>query len=491
MQQFHDNEGRLINWVGYPPPKILIKIILHGLYKLAVSDTTSALLVSSLLLLNVIDIDLLIGLQTSDDQWYMMIIMACLALVYPLLRIPLILGGAALAWWFEWLVHISELGNILPIILAIPLVGLLIHSVWKTSGRSFAIILLVFFTYALLGHLLPPPLTGLSLNAQHLLPFLFFDNTAMLGICIVVMVDTVFLFILAGKIITHFGLSKALIDFIISKVNSPSRVAIISSAIFGSISGSAVANVMSTGQLTIPMMIRNGYSKAKAAAYEAVASTGGQLTPPIMGAAAFLMAELLEVDYWDVALWAIVPALVFYAVMIFFAPAGNRDQDVKADYWSDLKFPNVKELLTELAVDLSPLLLLGASIGFIIGILDQTGLAFSLSALLLQISGGQLYILLPMIAVLCIVLGMGMPTLSAYFIVAVLLAPALIDAGIGPIAAHMFVLYFSILSMVTPPVAISSFAAARIAKADPIETSLISARLALPLIVMPFLFVWF
>ena len=315
MQQFHDNEGRLINWVGYPPPKILIKIILHGLYKLAVSDTTSALLVSSLLLLNVIDIDLLIGLQTSDDQWYMMIIMACLALVYPLLRIPLILGGAALAWWFEWLVHISELGNILPIILAIPLVGLLIHSVWKTSGRSFAIILLVFFTYALLGHLLPPPLTGLSLNAQHLLPFLFFDNTAMLGICIVVMVDTVFLFILAGKIITHFGLSKALIDFIISKVNSPSRVAIISSAIFGSISGSAVANVMSTGQLTIPMMIRNGYSKAKAAAYEAVASTGGQLTPPIMGAAAFLMAELLEVDYWDVALWAIVPALVFLSLI--------------------------------------------------------------------------------------------------------------------------------------------------------------------------------
>jgi TRAP-type uncharacterized transport system fused permease subunit len=451
----------------------------------------SALLVSSLLLLNVIDVDLLIGLQTTDDQWYMMIVMACLALVYPLLRVPLLIAGAILAWEFDWFVRINELGNISTLVIAVPLVALLVHSVWKTSGRAFAIVLLSFFTYALLGHLLPPPLTGLQLDFQQLIPFLFFDNTSMLGICIIVMVDTVFLFILAGKVITHFGLSKALIDFVISRVNSPSRVAIISSAIFGSISGSAVANVMSTGQLTIPMMITNGYSRAKAAAYEAVASTGGQLTPPIMGATAFLMAELLEVDYWDIALWAIFPALVFYAVLLFFAPAGNHDVSFKADYWSELKIPNVKNMLTELANDLAPLLLLGASIGFIIGILEQTGLAFSLSALLLQASGGHLYILLPMIAVLCIVLGMGMPTLSAYFIVAVLLAPSLIDAGIGPIAAHMFVLYFSILSMVTPPVAISSFAAARIAKADPMETALLSAKLALPLIIMPFLFVWF
>ena len=483
--------SQLEQWVGFPPPVKMMRIIFHELYKLAVSDTTSALLVSLLLILNVIDVDLMVGLETTDDQWYMIIVMACLALVYPLLRIPLLIIGCGLAWYFPTLVEINEVGSVLTTAVAIPLVCLLVHSVWKTSGRAFAIILSLFFAYALLGHMLPAPLTGLQLDALQLLPFLFFDNTSMLGICIVVMVDTVFLFILAGKLITHFGLSKAMIDFIISKVNSPSRVAIVSSAVFGSISGSAVANVMSTGQVTIPMMIKNGYSRPKAAAYEAVASTGGQLTPPIMGATAFLMAEILEVDYWDVALWAIVPAMVFYAVLLFFAPPGKRDQEFKADYWSDIKIPNFKDMLRELAVDIAPLLLLGASIGFIIGILEQTGLAFSLSALLLQISGGHLYILLPMIAVLCIVLGMGMPTLSAYFIVAVLLAPSLIDAGIAPISAHMFVLYFSILSMVTPPVAISSFAAARIAKADPMETALVSAKLALPLIIMPFIFVWF
>ena len=138
------------------------------LYKLAVSDTVSALLVSSLLLLNVIDVDLLIGLQTTDDQWYMMIVMACLALVYPLLRVPLLIAGAILAWEFDWFVRINELGNISTLVIAVPLVALLVHSVWKTSGRAFAIVLLSFFTYALLGHLLPPPLTGLQLSLIHI-----------------------------------------------------------------------------------------------------------------------------------------------------------------------------------------------------------------------------------------------------------------------------------------------------------------------------------
>ena len=294
------------------------------------------------------------------------------------------------------------------------------------------------------------------------------------------------MFVFIGQLLVYYGVIDSLIKYIIRYIESPGRVAILSSAVFGSVSGSAVANVMSTGQLTIPLMIKCGYSRVRAASYEAVASTGGQLMPPVMGAAAFLMAELLMVSYWDVVLVSIFPAVTFYILLLLTTPKLSSI-DIIPEYQGSVK----KNLAESISNAMFSLIILSAAIGLIIGVMDQTGLSFQITSILNLISGGNTFFLLTLVAILCIILGMGMPTSSTYLLVAIVAAPTLIDAGITDIYAHLFVLYFGVLSMVTPPVALSSFTAAKIADANPIKVSLMSMLLAWPLYIFPFIFVWF
>ena len=379
--------------------------------------------------------------------------------------------GITFALWYPHLMDNPEIS----IWLTAPFFCLLIYQTYKHCGTAFGVIVTAAVLY------------GTSLNTD-ILYFLIVDNTAMFGMAMSIMTGVVFGFIFFGQLITQTLLSDKIINAVLTYVKSPARVAICSSAVFGSISGSAVSNVMSTGQITIPMMIRNGYSKTKAAAYEAVASTGGQLLPPVMGAAAFLMAEMLMISYWDVVKVAIIPAIAFYTILLITAPKGTHNQKPQK---TKLVWPSLSKLLKRTGEITGPMVILAASVGTVIGCLDQTGLSFTLTYKIATFAQGQIFITLAVVAVICIILGMGMPTSSAYLLVAIMCAPVLVDAGITPIYAHLFVLYFAVLSMVTPPVALSSMTAAKISGADPIKTSFYSMYLSIPLIAAPFIFVFF
>ena len=235
-------------------------------------------------------------------------------------------------------------------------------------------------------------------------------------------------------------------------------------------------------------MKSEGYSPRLAAAYESVASTGGQLLPPIMGAAAFIMAELLNIGYWDVVYYASLPAIAFYLLLLIKCPKG----EVKSDFVvKKLQLPNIKECAEKIGESMHSMIILGAGVGCMIGILDQTGLVYLITDILFSISNGSTIILLVVTAILSIILGLGMPTGAAYVVVALITAPSLIDAGFTDIWAHMFVLYFATLSMISPPVAIASYGAAKIADSNPITTALTSMYIAWPLYVIPFIFIWF
>ncbi|MGD9715196.1 MAG: TRAP transporter permease, partial [Thermomicrobiales bacterium] len=358
----------------------------------------------------------------------------------------------------------------------------------------------------------------------------------------------VVIFIWMGQLLFTAGGGQFFTDIAMAAMGKrrggPAKIAVIASALFGSISGSAVSNVASTGIITIPMMKRSGYSARDAGAIEAVASTGGQLMPPIMGAAAFLMAELLELPYRDIMLAAVVPAFLYYfAVFIqtdlvaarehittaneelpvaskvfrmgwyFLIPfailltalfAWNEDAELAAIYaclsiivlgmifsyggkrlrpldviWS---FADTGKIMIEL------FMILGAA-GFVIGVLNLTGLGFTLTLVLVQIGAGNLYVLLGIAAIVCIILGMGMPTSGVYILLATLVAPAISQAGADKLAAHMFILYFGMMSMITPPVALASFAASTISGAGPISTGFQAMRFGWVAYVIPFMFV--
>ena len=321
-------------------------------------------------------------------------------------------------------------------------------------------------------------------------------------------------------------------------------MSVVSSGLFGMISGSAVANVVVDGMVTIPMMKRVGFRSEVAAAIEASASTGGQIMPPIMGAAAFLMAEFMGVSYWTVAKASIIPALFYYIFLYFSVDAEAvkyglkglpRDQlpifiRVLAKGWY-LLIPIVG-LLVALSVfswrvEMCALLGMGLSIvvsfarketrlgprkmlraiedgarntisigvlsgglGMIIGICGLTGLGVNLSGGLIDLSGANLPLLLFFTAVAAVILGMGMPTASVYMFCALTLAPALIKLGVEIMAAHMFIFYWGLVGLLTPPVALAAYAAAPIANASPFMTGWQAVRISLPLYIVPFIFIY-
>ncbi|MBT6284977.1 MAG: TRAP transporter fused permease subunit, partial [Rhodospirillaceae bacterium] len=323
------------------------------------------------------------------------------------------------------------------------------------------------------------------------------------------------------------------------------KIAVVASGLFGSISGSAVSNVASTGVITIPLMRQAGYDAKTAGAIEAVASTGGQIMPPIMGAAAFLMAELLELEYTEVILAALVPAALYYlAVFVqadleaakngiaplpkdrippllrvmkegwfFIIPYGvliytlftlNMPPQESA-FWAAVCVAvvsivfgykghriNLSQFWDSVAAcgrTSAVIIVIGAMAGIIIAILDRTGLGQALTLILAAVGEDSLFLLLILTALVSILLGMGMPTSAIYLLLATMIAPSLIKLGVNPIAAHMFVLYFGLMSMITPPVAIAAFAAASLSGAKPMETGMTAVRLGWIAYVIPFVFV--
>ncbi len=431
----------------------------------------------------------------------------------------------------------------------IVIVPLALEALRRSAGHALLIIVLAFLAYGVLGHLIPGQFQGRSKDVADMLSFLAVDNVAILGISMTVVVKVVVLFVLMGQLLTATGGSTWFTE-IASALMGRSRggsakIAVVASSLFGSISGSAVSNVVSTGVITIPMMKEAGFQPRVAGAIEAVASTGGQFMPPVMGAAAFLMAEFLEVPYRDVVIAALLPAVLYYVavfVQIDIEAARNNIPPVPED-----KIPPIGRVMREgwhfllpfallivllfnfnrtaeeaaLAATLSiivlsvlfgyrgqrisaratlnalidagrgsaDLIMIGAMAGMIIAVLDGSGLGFALTFVLLQIGEGSLLGLLVVTAVICIVLGMGMPTTGIYLLLAALAAPSLVKLGVSPMGAHLFVLYFGCLSMITPPVALAAFAAANLANAPPMATGWAATRLGWTAFFIPFLFV--
>ncbi|MEX2454117.1 MAG: TRAP transporter fused permease subunit [Rhodospirillaceae bacterium] len=435
-------------------------------------------------------------------------------------------------------------------VIGFTVVILVTEALRRRAGLSLVVVFLCFLAYGLFGHLIPGELQGKSLSFVGLLGFLGVDGQSLFGTPLTVVANIVIAFVFMGHLLLRSGgadffteISAALMG---RSRGGAAKIAIVASALFGSISGSAVSNVASTGVITIPLMKRTGYAAHTSAAIEAVASTGGQIMPPIMGAAAFLMAEFLQIQYSEVVIAALVPAILYYVAVFvqvdleaerqgiaalapeelpslgpvlrsgwfFLVPfvvllvalfSFNAPPEKGALYASvsivvcSLLFGykgrrvtagDVREAIVGTGHAVTDIVVICAIAGMIIGILTVTGLGFGLTFVLVQFGEGNLVLLLVVSALVCILLGMSMPTVSLYVLLSALVAPPLVELGVQPLAAHLFVLYFGLLSMITPPVALAAFTAANIARAGTMRTAFVALRLGWPAYIVPFLFVF-
>lgn len=425
---------------------------------------------------------------------------------------------------------------------------LLIESVRRAVGWPLIIILAIICLYALFSGQLSGPLQSRSIPPDRLLTFAILDSASMVGAALTIAVVVVVPFIILARLLMASGGSAFFSDLSVALLGGTrggaGKIAVLGSAFFGSISGSAVSNVASTGGITIPLMTKAGYRPKTAAAIEAAASTGGQLVPPIMGAAAFLMAENLRVAYSEVVIAALVPACLFYISLLAFADfeAARRNiQPIEGErpslrsvllrgwfvlmpfailvfglftlnmrpetaalsalgalfvialfrtYGGDrLKARALLTTLVDAGRTAIDIILICAVASIVIGIFNLSGLSFGLTFFLVQVGQGSLLALLALTAVLCIVLGMGLPTVGVYLLLSALAAPPLIELGVAPMAAHLFVLYFGMMSMITPPVAIAAFVAANMARAPTMATAVEAVRIGWTAYIVPLLFV--
>ena len=388
-----------------------------------------------------------------------------------------------------------------------------------------------------------------NVRVVRLLEYQYMTTDALFGIPAQVSATYVVLFVIFGALAERMGIGKLFMDFALAltghSAGGPAKVAVVTSGLFGSVSGSAVANVMTTGTFTIPLMKRIGYPAPFAGAVESVASTGGQLMPPIMGAAAFVMAEFLGVSYLTVAAFALLPALLYYLAVFLVVHFEARKQGLVGLPRADL--PRLKEVLLERGHLFLPLfiiigtLMIGfsapyaalmgifsvvptvllrqttrseftiaklidglqagavnsvivamacASAGIVIGVIAQTGLGLTFTGVVRAAAADTLLLGLILTMIAGIILGMGMPTTPAYIVQVALLVPALVRLGVPVEAAHMFVLYFAVLSAITPPVAIAVYAACGIARSDVWATSFVAVKLGLTGYIIPFMFVY-
>jgi len=425
---------------------------------------------------------------------------------------------------------------------------LLAEGTRRLIGWPLVIIAICFVVYALFAYIFPGDFYGRGWSVPRLATYLYLDANGIFGQALQIGSSIILVFILFGETLHAAGGAAFLSDFSLAVMGrfrgGQAKIAIVSSSLFGNISGSAVANVVVDGAFTIPMMKKAGYPPPVAAAVEAVASTGGQIMPPVMGAAAFLIAEYLGIPYAQVALAALVPAILYYValfIQVDLLAARNGIHGLPRDEVPKL-IPVLKRsagFVVPLAVlilcmfflnrrpeeagliaaassvalgFLTPGITLGprefakiilgtgrglleiAAItglaGVVIGVLQLSGLGFTLTFTLLNLGESSAVLLLILTAIVSIILGMGMPTTAVYVLLAVLVAPGLAKLGILPIAAHLFIFYFGMLSMITPPVCIASYAAATIGKTDPIKTGWHAMRLCSIAYIVPFLFVF-
>jgi TRAP transporter 4TM/12TM fusion protein len=427
---------------------------------------------------------------------------------------------------------------------------LFVGAVWemarRASGVPLAILTALFILYGHFGNYMPGLFYHKGYEWDRMITYLF-SLDGILGLPIQASAHYIYLFVLFGAFVDSSGAGKFFVDFarcIAGRYRGgPAKVSIVSSALIGTASGSSVANVVIDGVFNIPLMKASGFRASVAGAIEAMNSTGGQIMPPVMGAGAFLMAEILAIPYSRVATAAIIPALFYFLAAYWMIDFYSAAAGLKGISREDL--PVFRKIMLEKGYLLIPIIVLLTSLmvfdwsayraamlgivsliivswvrassrmrpraildtlakgakgameiaatcaaaGIIVGILTQTGLGMKFAMIIFNYSGGNLYVALVFTMLIAIVLGMGMPTTAAYAICASVLAPALIQMKVEPIAAHLFIFYFACISALTPPVALASFAAAAIANAKSWEVGWQGMRFAIAGFLIPYMFV--
>ncbi len=432
------------------------------------------------------------------------------------------------------------------------LIVLVLEATRRTAGGVLVAIILIISAYVFIGPHMPGDFATRAVSWQRLVVYYGLDVNGMIGSILAVAVLIVIPFTLMGQVLGRTGGAAYFADLAMSGMGNfrggAAKIAVVGSALFGLISGAAVSNVMAVGIVTIPLMSRSGFSPTRAAAIELVGSTGGQLMPPVMGAAAFIMAEFLQVPYGTVCLAAAIPAILYYAALFIHVDLEAAKKKIGAAQvenmpsfgevvksgWhfpiplafliATLAWPEHFQIPIERAavyatgilivlclafgyrgMRVTPrqmlraildtgraaldIVLIGAAAGMVVGALSISGISFGLTLQLITLAGGNLFLLLLLTAIISIILGMGMPTVSVYVLTASLLAPSIIKLGVSPMAAHMYVMYFGMLSMITPPVAIAAYAAANIARVSGWTTGWTAVVVGWSTFFIPFLFV--
>ncbi|MBR6268232.1 MAG: TRAP transporter permease [Selenomonadaceae bacterium] len=469
--------------------------------------------------------------------------------VHPFDVLLAVLGAAAPAYIvYEYQELVLRAGISSDTDIAIGLLGivLVIEAARRVVGIPMVCVVLFFLCYAFAGPYMPGVLAHRGLTVGQLVGHLYYTTEGIFGIPLGVSSTFIFLFILFGAYLESTGLGKFFIDLANAIAGwasgGPAKVAVLSSGLMGTVSGSSVANVVGTGSLTIPMMKKLGYHKNFAGAVEAAASTGGQLMPPVMGAAAFLMAEFVGVPYIEIVKAAVIPAFLYFAGVwlgVHFEAKRNNLKGIPRDQlpkiWVILRdrghlaiplvvivyllvsgYTPMRAALVAIflsiivsslrkATRMKPIevvkglengarnvlgvLVACAAAGIIIGVVTKTGVGLKLASGLLELSGGLLLPSMFFTMITAIILGMGVPTTANYVITSTIAAPALIQLGIPVLAAHMFVFYFGIIADVTPPVALAAYAGSGISGGNALRTGVNASKLAIAAFIIPYMFV--
>jgi TRAP transporter 4TM/12TM fusion protein len=427
------------------------------------------------------------------------------------------------------------------------LIALVFEATRRAVGWAMVLVTGFFVFHALNAHHFYGFFYGPPVRPGKFVDTLFVASDGIFGIPLYVCATYIVLFIIFGAVLIRSGAGRFFIDLAVAltghRLGGPAKAAAVASGFMGTVSGSAVANVVTTGSFTIPLMKNLGYRPRFAAAVEACASSGGQITPPIMGAAAFIMAEFLETSYTTIIIAAAIPALLYFATVYFMVHLEADKHDIgsipreqlprvgevlaggwhllialvvlvyflmigytpmKSAIWGIgtlfvLSFINKNtrmspvDLMAALEAGIRatvPVTIACACAGIIIGSVFVSGLGLKFTQSVIDLSGGNLLILLALTGISAIILGMGITTTAVYITVAALIVPALIKSGVEPIAAHMFAFYFGVVSTITPPVALASFAAAAIAKTKPMATAVESTRIGIAKYLVPLVFVY-
>ena len=433
------------------------------------------------------------------------------------------------------------------VVVAIIFAALMLEASRRHTGGALVILTLVFVVYAFVGPWLPGFLGHGGVTALKFVDLQMLTTEGVFGIPTLVSTSFIFLFVLFGAVMLHGGLLGFFTDLALAVAGTTrggaGKVAVIASGLFGTVNGSAIANAVTTGSFTIPLMMRAGYRPEFAAGVEATASMGGQLIPPVMGAAAFIMAETLGMSYWSIAVAAAIPGVLYFvavgvmvhyeatrlalpvldraevprlsavlrrdffllagpAVLLWFLASGYTAE--RAGFWAlvvavvtswirpgnRIGPAKMLTVMVEGAYGAMPVALACAVVGIVVGVVSITGLGLKLATGIVGLAQGSLLVTSILTMIAALILGTGLPTSATYIITSIMAAPALVQLGVPLLAAHMFVFYFGILADLTPPTAISTYATSAIAGADVWRTQWVAMMLALSGFVIPFSFVY-